>query len=214
MRAINYLNPMKIQIGVMGSAGGIITDAELDLAKRLGRRIAERGATIVTGACPGLPHAAVLGATEAGGVSLGVSPANSREEHVNVYSSPLQPYTTMVFTGSGLMGRETHNIHSSDFVIYCGGRSGTLGEFCIAYDEGKLIGVLTNSGGISNEFERIANLVKKDTGSIIFSDDNPEKLIDRCVDYYAHSNRPSALAFNHTAGWPMRRPIVTQETRG
>ena len=206
---------MKIQIGVMGSAGGVITDAELDLAKRVGRRIAERGATIVTGACPGLPHAAVLGATEAGGTSLGVSPAHSREEHVNVYTSPLQPYSTMVFTGSGLMGRETHNIHSSDFVLFVGGRSGTLGEFCIAYDEGKLIGVLTNSGGISNEFENIANLVKKTTGSIILSDDDPEALVDRCLDQFNHSTRPSALAFNHTtAGWPMRRPIVTQETRG
>ncbi len=61
---------MKIQIGVMGSAGGIITNADLELARRLGRRIAERDATIVTGACPGIPHAAVLGAHEAGGVDL------------------------------------------------------------------------------------------------------------------------------------------------
>src|SRR5579862_4590244 len=147
---------MKTQVGVMGSAGGAITDAELDLARRLGRQIAERDCTIITGACPGLPHAAVLGAHEVGGISLGVSPALTREEHVDVYSSPLEPYTSIVFTGSGLMGRETHNIHSSDFVLFVGGRSGTLGEFCIAYDEGKLIGILRNSGGISNEFERIA----------------------------------------------------------
>jgi len=117
---------MKIQIGVMGSAGGSISDSELALAARLGRRIAERDCTIVTGACPGLPHAAVIGANEANGISLGVSPALSPEEHVNVYGSPLQPYTTIVFTGSGLMGRETHNIHSSDFVLFVGGRSGTL----------------------------------------------------------------------------------------
>lgn len=205
---------MKIQIGVMGSAGGTITNDELDLARRLGRRIAERGATIVTGACPGLPHAAVLGAHEAGGASLGVSPALSREEHVNVYTSPLQPYTTMVFTGSGLMGRETHNIHSSDFVLFTGGRSGTLGEFCIAYDEGKLIGVLTNSGGISNEFERIAKLVHKTTGSTILTDDNPEALVDRCLDLYLKGNTPSTVAFNRTAEYPLRKPAVTQETRG
>src|SRR5580700_8913388 len=166
---------MKIQIGVMGSAGGIITKPELELARRLGHRIGERDATIVTGACPGMPHAAVLGAHEAGGISLGVSPALSREEHVKVYDSPLQPYTTMVFTGSGLMGRETHNIHSSDFVLFAGGRSGTLGEFAIAYDEGKLIGVLTNSGGISNHFAEIAALVKKDTGARILTSDVPEE---------------------------------------
>jgi uncharacterized protein (TIGR00725 family) len=187
---------MKIQIGVMGSAGGIITKEELELARRLGRHIAERNATIVTGACPGLPHAAVLGAHEAGGISLGVSPALSREEHVKVYDSPLQPYTTMVFTGSGLMGRETHNIHSSDFVLFVGGRSGTLGEFAIAYDEGKLIGILTNSGGISNEFTKIAGLVKKETGSIIVTDDNPEKLVDRCLEEYLRLDLPSAVVFD------------------
>lgn len=204
---------MKVQIGVMGSAGGTIAEAELALARRVGRRIAERGCTIVTGACPGLPHAAVLGATEAGGDSLGISPALSREEHVNVYASPLQPYTTMVFTGSGLMGRETHNIHSSDFVLFVGGRSGTLGEFCIAYDEGKLIGVLTHSGGISDQFIPISRLVKKDTGSILITDDRPEALVDRCLETYVKDRMPSALAFNRHAGYEIRRPAVTQETR-
>ncbi|HVA26607.1 MAG TPA: hypothetical protein VNF68_00395 [Candidatus Baltobacteraceae bacterium] len=205
---------MKVQIGVMGSAGGTITVDQLELARRVGHRIAERGAVIVTGACPGLPHAAVLGAHDAGGTSLGVSPAHSREEHVNVYSSPLQPYSTMVFTGSGLMGRETHNIHSSDFVIFVGGRSGTLGEFCIAYDEGKLIGVLTNSGGISNEFERIAGLVQKATGSTIITDDVPEKLVDRCFEYYQRGFTSSSVVFNRTAEYSLRKPVVTQETRG
>ncbi|HEV3155024.1 MAG TPA: hypothetical protein VGZ02_14545 [Candidatus Baltobacteraceae bacterium] len=197
---------MKTQIGVMGSAGGPISDAELDLARRLGRQIARKDCTIVTGACPGLPHAAVLGAHEVGGVSLGVSPALSPEEHVQMYASPLQPYTTMVFTGSGLMGRETHNIHSSDFVLFVGGRSGTLGEFCIAYDEGKLIGILQNSGGISNEFQRIVALVKKETGSVLITDDDPERLVDRCLERYNTSAMPSARAFD-------RGPIM-EEARG
>jgi uncharacterized protein (TIGR00725 family) len=198
----------------MGSAGGTITAEQLDLAHRMGRRIGERGAVIVTGACPGLPHAAVLGAHDVGGISLGVSPAHSREEHVNVYSSPLQPYTTMVFAGSGLMGRETHNIHSSDFVLFVGGRSGTLGEFSIAYDEGKLIGVLTNSGGLSNDFERIASLVQKTTGSVILTDDDPAKLVDRCFEHYHRGLTPSSVAFNRTVEWPLRQPVVTAETRG
>ena len=205
---------MNVQIGVMGSAGGRISPEQLVLARRVGRRIAELGCTIVTGACPGLPHAAVLEAHAAGGVSLGISPALSREEHVNIYGSPLQPYTTMVFTGSGLMGRETHNIHSSDFVVFVGGRSGTLGEFCIAYDEGKLIGVLLDSGGISNELPRIADLVQKDTGSILVTDRKPEALIDRLREIHTQRAIPSALAFNRNAEYQIRRPAVTQETRG
>src|SRR5487761_1910287 len=199
---------MKIQIGVMGSAGGILTDHELDLARRVGRRIAQRGCTIVTGACPGLPHAAVLGAHEEGGSSLGVSPAYSREEHVNIFGSPLQPYTTIVFTGSGLMGRETHNIHSSDFVLYVGGRSGTLGEFCIAFDEGKLIGILRDSGGISNEFSRIAALVQKETGSYIIEHREPEILVDACLDYYLKEPMPSSVAFNRHDLPSVDRPSI------
>jgi uncharacterized protein (TIGR00725 family) len=185
---------VRIQIGVMGSAGGVLSSAELALAARLGRRIAERDCLIVTGACPGLPHAAVLGAHDAGGSSLGVSPARSREEHVSVFESPLEPYSAIVFTGSGLMGRETHNIHSSDFVLFAGGRSGTLGEFAIAYDEGKLIGVLRNSGGISNEYAGIARLVHKETGALIVEDDDPERLVDTCLDRYLKDERPSSVA--------------------
>jgi predicted Rossmann-fold nucleotide-binding protein len=161
-----------------------------------------------------LPHAAVLGAHEAGGTSLGVSPALSREEHVNVYDSPLQPYTTMVFTGSGLMGRETHNIHSSDFVLFVGGRSGTLGEFAIAYDEGKLIGILTNSGGISNEFEGISKMVRKETGSVIIANDDPKALVDLCLERFRSEELPTSVAFNRVASFPLRRPKTTEETRG
>lgn len=190
---------MKLQIGVMGSAGGVLTDEQIALAKRLGSSIARRNALIVTGACPGLPHAAVLGAHEAGGESLGVSPAHSPEEHVELYESPLEPYTAMVFTGSGLMGREVHNIHSSDFVIFIGGRSGTLGEFCIAYDEGKLIGVVTKSGGLSDEFDAIAKLFNKATGATMIQDDDPERLVARCADCFISERRPSAVVFETPA---------------
>jgi uncharacterized protein (TIGR00725 family) len=202
---------VRIQIGVMGSAGGVITEDQLALAGRLGRRIAELGCVIVTGACPGLPHAAVLGAHDAGGESLGVSPARSREEHVDVFESPLDPYSAIVFTGSGLMGRETHNIHSSDFVLFAGGRSGTLGEFCIAYDEGKLIGVLRDSGGISNDFGNIAKLVQKSTGAAIIEDADPERLVDTCLEKYQLEQRPSSVAM---ATQVAHTKVVTEETGG
>jgi uncharacterized protein (TIGR00725 family) len=186
---------VRIQIGVMGAAGGEITDEEISLARRLGRRIAERGCVIVTGACPGLPHAAALGAHEAGGSSLGISPAHSREEHVDHFQSPLEPYTVIAFAGSGLMGREVHNIHSSDFVVFIGGRSGTLGEFAIAYDEGKLIGILRGSGGIADELSAIAHRVHKKTGAVLIEDDEPERLIDSCLDRFLREARPTSVAF-------------------
>jgi uncharacterized protein (TIGR00725 family) len=178
---------MKTQVGVMGSAGGELSPQQLARAYEVGRRIAERGCVTVTGACPGLPDAAAHGAHDAGGSVMGVSPAHSREEHVEVYCSPLEPYDAMVFSGSGLMGREVHNIHSSDFVIFVGGRSGTLGEFAIAYDEGKLIGVLTHSGGLSDDLVNIAKMTGKDTGAHIIQDDDAATLVDRCLTAYEES---------------------------
>jgi predicted Rossmann-fold nucleotide-binding protein len=133
---------------------------------------------------------------------LGVSHAHSREEHVGLYESPLEPYSAMVFTGSGLMGREVDNIHSSDFVIFVGGRSGTLGEFCIAYDEGKLIGVLRNSGGLSNQYAGIAEMIRKETGSELIEDADPERLLERCDARFASEGRPTSIAFEGANRWP------------
>ncbi len=105
-------------------------------------------------------------------------------------------------------------------MLFVGGRSGTLGEFCIAYDEGKLIGILLNSGGISNDFAHIAKLVQKNTGSVIISDADPAKLVDRCLETYSTSAMPSAKAFDRQVSGPPMPPLrprndrITQETRG
>ena len=89
-----------------------------------------------------------------------------------------------------------------------------IGAVCVLDDEGKLIGVLTNSGGISNEFVRVAEMVKKETGSILIADDEPEKLVDRCLDLYTRAEIPTSIAFSRHAEFPLRRPVITQETRG
>jgi hypothetical protein len=59
-----------------------------------------------------------------------------------------------------------------------------------------LIGILTNSGGISNDFTQIAGLVQKDTGSIMITEDNPETLVDRCLEEYLRSGMPSSVVFD------------------
>src|SRR6266581_2825359 len=141
---------MKITIGVMGLAGGPLDDEASARLVALGRAIAEHDCILITGGCPGLPYAAVQGAKAAGGLVVGISPGLSLEEHVQKYDSPVEGFDVLISTGSGLMGREVENIHSSDIVIIAGGRSGTLGEFAIAYDEGRLIGVLTGSSGIAD----------------------------------------------------------------
>jgi uncharacterized protein (TIGR00725 family) len=65
---------MKLAVGVMGASVGDLTDEVRQRAYRLGEAIAEHGAILVTGACPGLPYEAVRGAKAKDGLVVGISP--------------------------------------------------------------------------------------------------------------------------------------------
>ena len=178
------LTGVQIRIGVMGSASEPADPPVAALCRRLGRAIADRGACLLTGACPGLPHETVLGAKETGGHIVGISPAATLREHVETFASPYREYDVLIFTGLGPMGRELVNIRSSDIVVVIGGRSGTLGEFAIAYEEGKLIGVLTGTGGITEALRSIEASLRKDTGAEVIYEGDPVRLIDRLLARY------------------------------
>lgn len=182
-----------LSIGVMGSAGGDIGEDVIKSIRRLGAEIARRGYVLITGACPGIPQEAVKGAKEENGIVIGVSPALDMNEHVIKYRSPTQGYDAILYTGSGLMGREIENIRSCDVVIFAGGRSGTLGEFAIAYDEGKVIGVLEESGGITDHIRQIISMVNKDTGAIVEFDKNPINLLVKLEKIYKENILPQYL---------------------
>jgi len=186
---------MRLTVGVMGSAD---IDAPADIAEKaylLGQVIAHRGLILITGACPGLPYECARGVTNVGGLSVGISPALSLDEHVHKYLSPSEAFDLIVYTGSGLMGREVTNIRSSDMVVILGGRSGTLGEFAIAYDEGKLIGVLEGTGGITEQLPGLVASFDKKTGATVIYDAAPAGLMTRLLDAYSsrHYQRPSCF---------------------
>lgn len=175
---------MKLKIGVMGSASGRLSKAHKQKAFELGCAIAERDCITITGACPGFPLEAARGAHSKGGLVVGISPALSKKEHVEKYLSPTAYHDVLIFTGSGLMGREVVNIRSSDIVVIMGGHSGTLGEFSIAYDEGNLIGVLQGTDGIASEIKHIVKVIKKKTGSEVMYESHPSILLDNLIEYY------------------------------
>jgi uncharacterized protein (TIGR00725 family) len=177
----------------MGAASGHLADEAIAKSHALGRAIARRGCVLVNGACPGLPFHAATGAKEEGGLTIGISPALSRDEHIHKYGSPTEYLDVIIYTGSGLMGREVTNIRSSDIVVITGGRSGTLGEFAIAYDEGKLIGVLEGTGGITTEIPHIVKACQKLSGAHLIYDQDPERLVDSLIAYYQqrHCLHPS-----------------------
>ena len=189
---------MAIQVGVMGSATEQLTRKQKRLALELGHAIAENHCILITGGCPGLPHLTAKGAKQSNGLTIGISPGLSLHEHVIKYDSPTKYYDIFIFTGSGLMGREVLNIRSSNIVIILGGRSGTLGEFAIAYDEGKLIGILEGSGGISDEIDDILRICAiKKTGAKIIKDRDPHQLVKKLLRAYKKEFHSHSSIFDH-----------------
>jgi len=171
-------------VGVMGSAGGKLTSEIRASVRKLGSYIARRGYVLITGACPGLPHEAATGAHSEGGIVVGISPGLNLEEHVKKYHCPTRYYNAIIYTGSGLMGREIENIRTCDVIIFAGGRSGTLGEFAIAYDEGKAIGVLQGTGGITEHMGEIVGMIHKETNATMCYDNDPERLLSKLEKIY------------------------------
>jgi uncharacterized protein (TIGR00725 family) len=184
---------MKTKIGVMGSASGpTIRDPEaLKKAFTLGEAIAKRDCICITGACPGLPDRAAEGARSSGGFVMGISPAFSQREHLEIYGSPIKHYDMILFSGLGLMERDIINIRSSDAVVVIGGGIGTLNEFTVAYEEKKPVGVVRGSGGISDHLDEILGFASRHAGpDRLLYDDDPVKLVDRLLDVVARIPPP------------------------
>jgi uncharacterized protein (TIGR00725 family) len=199
---LNKARGMRLTVGVMGSAEQTQSPGVEEKAYALGKAIGEHQFVLITGACPGLPYACARGAHDAGGLSIGISPALSLDEHVHRYLSPSDAFDVIVYTGSGLMGREVTNIRSSDVVVILGGRSGTLGEFAIAYDEGKLIGVLKGTGGITDHLpEIIRSFGEKVTGAQVLYEPDPQVLMQKLAQTYTggHYRRPSIFCVEHSS---------------
>jgi uncharacterized protein (TIGR00725 family) len=177
----------RIAVGVMGPASGALTSDEYDrlatLARNLGSAIAYRGLLLVTGATTGIPDIVTRAARNAGGLTVGISPAASEHEHKQQFGLPADSSEVLIFSGFGLKGRNVINIRSSEIVLIFGGGMGTLNEFTIAYDEGKVIGALTGTGGIADHIgEIVGHCLTKPTQSIIVERSGPEELVDACLE--------------------------------
>jgi uncharacterized protein (TIGR00725 family) len=177
---------LPIKIGVMGSASTSMSAAELpridDLAKRLGKKIAAASCVLITGELDGIPGRVVEAHSQHGGLSVGISPAHSAVEHAALYTTPPSPSTVVIYSGFGFKGRNVIAVRSADIVILFSGGIGTLNEFTIAYDEGKIIGLLRGTGGVADLAQTLLDtLPVRSTGAVVIADQDPEQLVDRCI---------------------------------
>jgi uncharacterized protein (TIGR00725 family) len=185
---------MKIKIGVMGSAGNALprggVKAEVrERAEHLGREIAARGLLLLTGATTGLPDIVGRSARAAGAFHIGISPAATEREHVDRYELPLDSCDAIIYTGFGLKGRNVVLVRSCDVVLFIGGSMGSLNEFTIAYDEGRVMGCLTGTGGVADEAERLLQTFPKESAARVLHGGDPARLIASCLDTFSQTRR-------------------------
>src|SRR5256885_11129833 len=173
-------------VGVMGaSANDALAVTEENrlkaLAENLGAAIARAGCLLITGATTGLPDLVARAFRKNGGFALGVSPAENRSEHVGRYGLPEDGADVMIYTGFGYKGRNVINVRSADIVLIFGGATGTLNEFTIAYDEGKIIGVLEGSGGVADHLRELVHALAKKTPAGLFFERDVVRLLTMCL---------------------------------
>jgi len=152
----------------------------LDHAYEVGREIASRDCVLVTGATTGAPYWAAKGAKEAGGIVIGISPAATRIHHVKTYHLPVDFQDLILYTGFGYSGRNLLLTRAADALITLCGRVGTLNEFTDAFEDGKIQGVLTGSGGTSELIPKILEEAHRGQGNVIFEKD-PKALVEKVL---------------------------------
>ncbi|MCC7160713.1 hypothetical protein IT399_03275 [Candidatus Nomurabacteria bacterium] len=169
-------NQIKICVSGAAETGHCGLNA-LDKAKELGREIARQGIVLVTGATTGFPLWVAMGTKEAGGVSIGFSPAASEKEHVEVYKLPVDYMDLIIYTGFGYPGRDLLLTRSVDGVICGCGRIGTIHEFTVAFEDDKAIGIYEGPWEMGNELKEILEKSHRPNNKIVSGDD-PKKLVE------------------------------------
>jgi uncharacterized protein (TIGR00725 family) len=114
-------------VSVVGS--GTASGELYEMAREIGRLVAERGGTLICGGRSGVMEAAARGATEAGGTAIGILPDEDRTR-ANEYLS----YS--IATGTG-HARNLAVVCSGEVVIAVGGEYGTLSEIGLARKVGR-----------------------------------------------------------------------------
>lgn len=115
-----------IPIAVIGA--GQCTKREAKLAEEVGRGIARAGAVLICGGLGGVMEAASRGASEAGGLTVGILPGENPKQ--------ANPYVKLAITSGVGRARNLAIVKSARAVIAVGGGYGTLSEIAYALQSG------------------------------------------------------------------------------
>jgi predicted Rossmann-fold nucleotide-binding protein len=178
---------MKYKIGVFGSSAGLESFANKS-AMELGEALAKQDVTIITGACLGIPYMVAEEAAKAGIKVWGYAPTvdkislqeDSSEQNLDIYEKLFYIAKDFEFIKNINVCRKFRNVTSTshcDAGIIVSGRWGTMNEFTNLYDMGKVIGVLTKTGGVADEIVKLSKKISKASKAKIIFNSSPEKLV-------------------------------------
>jgi uncharacterized protein (TIGR00725 family) len=153
----------------------------LSVGEKLGQSIASHGCIAMLGTLRGFPLWVARGAHEAGGTTIGFSPAANAMEHESVYRLSGEHVQTMIYTGFGNAGADLIMARSSDAVIFGCGRINTIHEFTVALQEGKPIGILEGEWDTDDLLRDILKLEIDRAHETIFFDHDPNRLVERLI---------------------------------
>jgi len=134
----------KAQILVIGYNADACTKKAYDIAYKVGKEVAKRGAILVTGGLGGVMQSASKGASDAGGVALGIIPFDE-------FSKANKYCNVIVCSGMGY-ARNFITVYSADGAVIIGGGVGTLIEAGVAYMKKKPVVAIAGSGGIADNY--------------------------------------------------------------
>ncbi|MBX4205001.1 MAG: hypothetical protein KW788_02300 [Candidatus Doudnabacteria bacterium] len=188
---------MQYKIAVSGSALNNCAPGAFKKAYEVGRQIALQKAVLLTGATIGVPEWATRGAKAGRGLSIGLSPAASRLAHVKTYKLPTKYMDLIIYTGFDYSGRNMLMTKSADGVIMICGRIGTLNEFTTAFEDKRVIGVLTETGGEEQEIKTILKIGKRGQKRVIF-DSDPKRLVSKVIKMIRANERIKHIQYKES----------------
>lgn len=202
------LKQLRYAICVSGAAAGETVMGSKGLAIELGKSIAKEGHILTTGATVGLPYFAAHGAKQAGGTSIGFSPASSLLEHVRKYRLPHDVFDFINFTGMNYVGRDLYLVQSSDAVITIGGRFGSLHEFTSALEAHKPCGVLLGSGGTADLIPELMKTLQPPADDIVVFDHDPVQLVKRLIELLDEKYKDIHEQLKRDEHWYLKRDLM------
>jgi uncharacterized protein (TIGR00725 family) len=153
----------KHTVGIISSAIAVKDQKKIGLFTRLGTSLAKHNINIATGAAVGISHVIGKSAKDAGSKLIGFSPTTNALTHSRQSdNAPINHFDIIHFNGDGFTARSLKFINTVDALIMVSGRTGTLSEFTIAFEEGIPIFVLKGYGGISDHIEEIISYANKE----------------------------------------------------